>query len=543
MTNLSLGVVCRAGLRLALCAAVGLQGCGGSGPDSEAKGASGVPGTSPDLQLSGTATMAPAAAAATVAAVATVDNCLVVPARVASAAGQRSVAEFGAVPNDSGDDTAAIQRALDALQAGQTLVFPAGRYLTNKRLRVRVPGTSLDGTGATLHATNPDDQAIMIEADDIAVRSFFLTAVTDVRRSAPWHARIAVYSENADGSLKTIRRSVIQDNTVTHAGAPGSPGANGASAGGIILLHADGFLVAGNTVVRTLSDGIHVTGGSRNGRVLGNTVRETGDDMIAVVSYAGVGNAALGTAAQMSSQWATRVANKLNQNILIANNNVSGQYWGRGITVVGGEAITIRGNTLDNIPLSAGILLAREANYESFGVNNVMVADNTITNVQNLPPPYDVGGKYASHNPTGHGAVEIHASLFDDEKANAQLKEAFSVRNVKLIGNIVRVTAVPGVRAGVPFDNSVTAVNPSTGVTVSRHMTTSVVQSLSVQTGRFDSIPGQAISLGSVGMATGELHCRGNTRDGLAYTPAACLRVEPAVTGASMTCLAAGQVM
>jgi hypothetical protein len=336
---------------------------------------------------------------------------------------------------------------------------------------------------------------------------------------------------------------VIQGNTVRHTGAPGSPGANGASAGGIIVLHADGFLVAGNTVVRTLSDGIHITGGSRNGRVLGNTVRETGDDMIAVVSYAGEGTPALGTAAQMSSQWATRVANKLNRNILIADNHVSGQYWGRGISVVGGEAITIRGNTLDNIPLGAGILIAREAGYESFGVNDVLVADNTITNVQTLPPPYDMGGKYASHVPTGHGAVEIHASLFDDEAANAQLKAAFSVRNVKLVGNIVRLTSVPGLRAGVSFDNRVQAVDPNTGATVSRHVTTSAVWALSVQTGRFDSIPGQAIGIGSAGIATGELHCQGNTRDGQPYTVAACRRAEPVVTGASMTCSAAGRAM
>lgn len=517
---------------------MGLQGCGGGSPDSEADMAIGAPAKSPNRLDDGMVTLA-------ATAVAVADNCLVVPTLVAAAAGSgsRSVAEFGAVPNDSGDDTVAIQRALDALQTGQTLVFPGGRYLTNKRLRVRVPGSTLDGSGATLHATNPQDQAILIEVDDVTVRSFMLTAVTDVRRSAPWQARIAVYAENADRSLKTIRRSVIQGNTVRHTDGPGTPGANGASSAGIILLHADGFLVADNTVVRTLADGIHITGGSRNGRVLGNTVRETGDDMIAVVSYAGVGPAALGTAAQMSSQWTTRVANKLNRNILIAGNHVSAQYWGRGITVVGGEAITIRGNRLDNIPLAAAILLAREASYETFGVNDVLVADNTITNVQNRPPPYDAGGKYASHHPSGHGAVEIHASLFDDEAANPQLKAALSVRNVKLVGNTVRVTAVPGLRAGVAFDSFVSAVNPDTGATVRRHVTTSAVQALSVQTGRFDSIPGQAINVASAGIATGELHCHANTRDGQPYSVAACRRVEPVVKGALLTCSAAGRAM
>lgn len=47
-------------------------------------------------------------------------------------------------------------------------------------------------------------------------------------------------------------------------------------------------------VRRSLSDGIHVTQGSRNGRIINNQVLETGDDMIAIVSY-------------MSNQWRTSV--------------------------------------------------------------------------------------------------------------------------------------------------------------------------------------------------------------------------------------------
>ena len=43
---------------------------------------------------------------------------------------QANVTSFGAVPNDGIDDTAAIQRGLDAVNAtgGGTLVFAAGRY-------------------------------------------------------------------------------------------------------------------------------------------------------------------------------------------------------------------------------------------------------------------------------------------------------------------------------------------------------------------------------------------------------------------------------
>lgn len=520
--------------RLSVCLAVGLQGCGG-GSEDEAELANDVPIKSAEV----TTTEITANATEPTSG----DNCMRVPGLPGPVGTVRSVTEFGAVPNDSGDDTIPIQRALDALKTGQTLTFPAGRYLMSKTLRVRVAGSVLDGRGATLHATNPDNQAIKIEVDDVTMRSFTLTAITDVRRSAPWHARIAVYAENPDRTRKTIRRTVIQNNTITNAGAPGTPGANGASGAGIILLQADGFLVADNTVVRTLADGIHITSGSRNGRVLGNTVRETGDDMIAVVSYAGSGEPALGSAARMRSAWATRVETQLARNIVIADNRVSGQYWGRGISVVGGKDISVRRNTLDNLPLAAGILVAREASFESFGVNNVLIEGNVLTNVQNLDPPYDVGGKYASHHRTGHGAVEIHAAMFDDEAADALLRTELTVRNVKVNGNVIRYASAPALRAAVAFDSMVEATDPATGARVARHQKTAPVQVVSSQGNRFDSIAGSTpMHIVTAGLANGELHCKENTRDGQAYSVAACVRAEPTVTGSGMKCTAAGRM-
>lgn len=68
------------------------------------------------------------------------------------------------LPAPSGsDDTATIQAALDALSPGQLLVGqPGAVYLHSKSLNINVPGTGLAGT--RLHATNPDDQAILLRA-------------------------------------------------------------------------------------------------------------------------------------------------------------------------------------------------------------------------------------------------------------------------------------------------------------------------------------------------------------------------------------------
>src|SRR5262245_17705032 len=133
---------------------------------------------------------------------ATSPYCLRVPAAT-TPPGQRQARDFGALPDDNRDDTDAIQRALDTLRAGQTLVFSPGRYQISRSLRVRNPGITITGAGATIHATNPDNQALVIEADNTTVSSLTFTAVTDGRRSASWHSRIVVSADMGD------RKSVV----------------------------------------------------------------------------------------------------------------------------------------------------------------------------------------------------------------------------------------------------------------------------------------------------------------------------------------------
>ena len=58
----------------------------------------------------------------------------------------RDVTTFGAVPNDGTSDSAAIAAAVAASQAGDTVFFPAGTYLTDDAIRPH-SGTSLVGAG------------------------------------------------------------------------------------------------------------------------------------------------------------------------------------------------------------------------------------------------------------------------------------------------------------------------------------------------------------------------------------------------------------
>jgi hypothetical protein len=127
-----------------------------------------------------------------------------------------------------------------------------------------------------------------------------------------------------------------------------------------------------------LADGIHSTNTSRRGLVEGNLVYQTGDDMVAVVSYAG---------------------ERPSGNILINDNHVSGNTWGRGITCVGCTDVAITNNTISDVPCCAGVYVSNEA--ETIGVDGVLVKNNAISNIETRTP---CCGGYK----TGHGGIDVN---------------------------------------------------------------------------------------------------------------------------------------
>ena len=134
-----------------------------------------------------------------------------------------------------------------------------------------------------------------------------------------------------------------------------------ANSGIIVLGGANGQIVH-NDVRNTLSDAIHMTNGSRDIVVTDNIVRNSGDDMIAVVSYVG------------SSPNAERIT--------IERNDVSGQTSGRGISTVGGNNVTIRDNTI-SATYGAGVYVAAEDSWNTYGTSNVQVLGNRISDTDN----------------------------------------------------------------------------------------------------------------------------------------------------------------
>ena len=451
--------------------------------------------------------------------------------RVLPPAEHLSVLAFGAVGDGQADDTAVIQRALDALKPGQWLVFPPGRYRHSRRLAVARPDVTLSGYGATLHASNPADQALLVQASGVRVRGFTMTAVTDQRRHAPWESRIAIWR---DGESRPPLTDVqVVDNRIIESGEPGSAGANSSSSAAIFVHRVHGFVVAGNEIRRSLSDGIHITGGARHGRVWGNTVRESGDDMIAIVSYLIQGDAQADPPSQYAAQYAQRLELERVQDVLIAHNDVAGQYWGRGISVVGGQDVTIANNRIDATTHAAAVYIAREQGWGSFGVRNVRVQGNHITRVQSTEPAYTVLPPGRRGRRTGHGAIELVAHVYADEARWPVLRQALTVERVAVLDNYIQSSTTAGVRIGYGWERTAVPAWRSSNVREAlRHYMGAHVRQVVLQNNHMQQVALGVQRLNAADRTSG-FQCSGNRLDGRSLSIPGCTDDASAASGAA----------
>jgi parallel beta-helix repeat protein len=302
-----------------------------------------------------------------------------------------SVRKFGAIGDGITDDSDAIERATTNVPNGEILVFPPGIYRQERSIDVTSSDVILWGYGAKLHGSNPDEYAVTLDGDRSSILGFQLTAVQNERKSEPRQFRIVLHGEENQVVANLI---------------------DGGAAGGIRAAGARHFRIDSNTVSNTLADGIHVTYGSQSGIVAHNTVRATGDDLIAVVGYRG--------------------DQHYSSDILITDNDVSGNPWGRGISVLGGQNITISGNMIRNVVAAAGIYIARESSWNTFGTFNVIARQNIIEHIQTQ------GEVLGGRRRTRHGAIQIYADNRGDP--------ALTVQRVLIQQNIIRDALTDGVR-------------------------------------------------------------------------------------------------
>ncbi|MDB4989795.1 MAG: h16 [Myxococcaceae bacterium] len=281
------------------------------------------------------------------------------------------VDSFGAKGDGLTDDTAAIRRAVASMSQGGTLVFTEGRiYRKREVVIVEHPDVTLWGYGAILYTVVTDDEASVKAGSGVAIH---------LRG-----ARDALYGLTITSNLRTRPIGHPNESGVVLAGEDQTVMDNRFEYVGIFAENARHFTIARNVVYRCVTDGIHTTNNSSDGQVLSNVVRQTGDDLIAVVNY-GLGEPTMGR-------------------VLIEGNDVAGNYWGRGISVVGGQDVVIRDNKIDRTQ-AAAVMVHSETSWSTANVRRVVVEKNRITNMEVLPIEFDP--IQVRRHVSGHAAIDV----------------------------------------------------------------------------------------------------------------------------------------
>jgi hypothetical protein len=270
-----------------------------------------------------------------------------------------SITDFGAKGDGVTDSRAAIQKAFDHAKAhGVDVFIPAGTFLHSGTLTatgIRVFGA---GDSSILKSSVYGQEALYLKGAGVELSDLHLIGVGGKRLSADPSQKVVV-----EGAQDFRIERVHIENTST---------------GGIKVNSSANGTIADNFIENTHADSIHMTRASHHILVERNTIRYSGDDGIAVVSYGGAtGNP--------------------NHSITIRDNDVRYNTWGRGISVLGGNDVLIEHNNVaGGTNDRAGIYIAAESQYNTQSVHNVRVTGNTIT---------DAGGKT-----TGHGAITLYNS-------------------------------------------------------------------------------------------------------------------------------------
>jgi len=404
-----------------------------------------------------------------------------------------------------------LQTALMKLHPGDWLVLPPGTYPISRHLSIERDGITLYGNGATLQSTSPTDGAIIVRSDKVSVYELTMNQDSQGRQTTPWAGGISVFDDRG-GNKRRVDSAIIVGNTI-----------NNSAGTGIFLYKASRFTVAGNTIYRSLADGIHATAGSMNGRIIRNTVRQTGDDMIAIVSYAGK------SVAMIQPEHVSESTDiSLDRNIYVAENNVSDQYWGRGISVVGGSDVTIENNTISKNPVAAAIYLLRETSYKTFGDHNILVRNNQISENQTLPPTWVAPG--VKTPVARHGAIEVASQTTSDEWNSGFARNWLSVGGIEITGNTIRNAKFGGIRLGA---NSTVA---------------NTLSNVSVHDNDLSSVGDKVVATTFSGADRNTLSCAQNKMDGTIWKSNCdsngngAGKLTITVTGASLSCRSDGSI-
>jgi hypothetical protein len=282
-----------------------------------------------------------------------------------------SISEFGAIADDSNDDSAAIQRAMDAGKTQNKPVFiPRGAF-TLRSGPLKVSGVRLSGAGMWYAQLEGPAAQIKVSGNDNAFRDFAIFGEVQARRDS--------VPENAfDGPFGAGSRV---DNVWMEHHKVGMWIGKGDYAGVPSSALTDGLVVRGVRIRNTYADGINLCNGSKNSVVEQSHLRGTGDDALASWSPANDGPAGA--------------------NNVLRFNTVQAPWRANCFALYGGSDMRIEDNVCADTLLYPGILISTTFSPHPFG-GTTRIERNTLTRAG--------GPMYA---PQQHGAFKIFADTLD----------------------------------------------------------------------------------------------------------------------------------
>lgn len=251
------------------------------------------------------------------------------------------VTDFGANGQDDQDDTQSINRCLVAASGGSKKVWiPAGNFYINDQ--VNVPeGVKLAGAGMwyTIIKKNipPSNVKRALEmAHDTEIKDL---KIDDIKGNV----RI-----NGHEGIRVRPNAKVLIDGVWVANTFGA---------GILGFRAADVIIRNCRVFGTFADAIHLARDSHNCLAENNLVRNSGDDGLAIVTYNSAGC----------------------HDIVYRNNTVWFNYWGRGITLIGGDHNILEKNLVVD-GAKAGLLIAVEEYNQKITpyVTNFLVQNNQV---------------------------------------------------------------------------------------------------------------------------------------------------------------------
>ncbi|MFD2332356.1 S-layer homology domain-containing protein [Cohnella sp. GCM10020058] len=268
------------------------------------------------------------------------------PGLLAMPSGYVSAVQYGALPDDGEDDTKALDAAIGAAQReGFGLWLPAGTYLLSKPLEV----SGVEIAGAGMWYTKLTGAGFMGRGDRVRIRDLIVDVGVNARHDALPEAGF-------DGAYG--KGSSIQHVWIRHAKAGiWTTLSDDAS------IATEGLYLGGLRVRDTYADGVHFSTGTKHSMLEHSSIRNTGDDAVALWSDPREG---------ASDELARTEGN------VVRFNTIQLPTLADNVAVFGGKDNAIRDNILaDTMGFGAGIAISTRFNPVPFSGTTV-VERNTL---------------------------------------------------------------------------------------------------------------------------------------------------------------------